>query len=1246
MIDLSKLESWGPRILEFDSMLRDEKRGRNALQVVLEDLEQDGSEPKPLWRALKPWAVLLAYSAELSKNKATDHPSLPKEGEIWDMAQAIPLPEGSATPDRRAELQWHLITAFWSTAGRLLPSNIAALDGAAQQNAWFEEWHEAFLRAQRLPVGSRERSNAIKDCDCLLELIARLFEMSPIDVPPAADAWFASVDAQAVAYGQAECCRENKLVDPASSDMGNSQLARPLVAALAAVWRVLLARPVDAFWDFLVDECARASRERRPGTREQRGEWIDLLLRHWAAREKVIEELLENRNLVRLLDREITDQLEIPWVPGHELQVALLGPSSSGKTSVMFASKAKGYVDVSTAYRKLGDGAEAIKADEDEVEKHEKKWEENSETNTEKELLIARSKEVEDLASFTFFDTVGEGYFKGDTKPTYPPEFLEARYALRPPSVIMLTVAGIQLETLEVDPHRTNLNNVIEAIKKTPRADVIRKHLTADGKEPDVDLFRDRINASRPVILLISHIDRMIERLTHRYEPEVWGAADVDDDHKKNLLELSLTSEVLRLDDFDLIGKSREYALARLRQDRELLRSPPRLRIIIDTLGKLSGVVQMFSEAGLSNLQILFIRPIRKPEYSRSKITTVQRPPEFPGINTLWQHLTATVVRKSAVARKKTLNNTLVTQLTSSIEKLDSLEDRAAKFSSEKLDLRSLDVETFRKAADAVGLTKYANRVSAGKVGPEKLYGYVSEKNSDLKMLVDDLCSKLVTLDLEIDATLLEIMKIMGVPAKKEGRFENFGTFVKSGNAVGEYPYTEGKKFHLDWLQDERETYDQERGNRYRASSEAGDSDEMNFTDRLRSAIEDIAVKKSAEHDFLLTLIASQQRIIAQRIPAPETDIPPHGISLHGIHGALWDMCKWRNRDADGIPGQEEQWIKKNANRNFQELLDLNSRGKDQSSAELDWKDIEKALLQLAGFNPFLLTLHVGLFESDRHKVYAVETTLKRPKDESVSHLAVAALKDLRDLGRHLRTDRELKNRLQRLGALAALKPLLTELGYRPETVFDAIAQGRGGATYKAIMKAEQDLRDIKEGKNEKKAIYEYVIGPFGIKRQIRNRKIAAIGSELQGAEIQTADFIIVGHKGREDSLALRAPFNAVLFTRRLIDQAIELELSPILRNHDGDIAKVFMAELRSLKAYVDNCKDSLVKLHETLKERLLGERCVYLHASKLVDQSSHLGRQLDNLIKPFQPGGVPQQLPSFDQRCNALTGIVKQLLG
>jgi hypothetical protein len=151
---------------------------------------------------------------------------------------------------------------------------------------------------------------------------------------------------------------------------------------------------------------------------------------------------------VKLEDRIITDQPEVPWVAGHELHVALLGPSSSGKTSLMFASKAKGYVDVSTAYRKFGDGDVGIVADEAEVKKYEKEWRENSkEPNTEKELLIARSKEVKDLASFTFFDTIGERFFQGATKSTYPPEFLEARYARRPPSVVMLTVAGIQLDT-------------------------------------------------------------------------------------------------------------------------------------------------------------------------------------------------------------------------------------------------------------------------------------------------------------------------------------------------------------------------------------------------------------------------------------------------------------------------------------------------------------------------------------------------------------------------------------------------------------------------------------------------------------------------------------------------------------------------------------------------------------------------------------------------------------------------------
>lgn len=1224
---LSKLESWGPDIQDFDRILGDETRDRNALQVALAKLAREGAESKPLWPALKPWAVLLEHRARLSYGD----PSLPKEGEVWDMALSMGLPSQRQSSNRRAELQRHLITAFWPRAGKLMASRLDALDGVEQQTNWFEEWREAFLRARQAEVDTPGRMDAIKDCDCLLELIARLFESSNPALAPAADTWFNSVDAQAVAYAQAECCRKNDLVNP-SADMTSDEQARPLIATLATVWRARLAAPVVSGEHLVAGLAAHPGQgpaKNRPGTTKQREEWIDLLLRHWAARDTVIEELLARRDILRLEDRNITEQPEIPWAPGHEMQVALFGPSASGKTSLMFASKVKGYVDVATAYRKLGDDPTA---DQEAVNQVEQLW--RAGVKTEGENLVARTK-VENFASFTFFDVRGEQYFRGRPDPsggkpasTYSKEFLQTRYARRPPSLIMLMANGGQLDAFTIKPDSgsadydssilADLGTLINVIKESP----------IDTEEA----IRDQINASRPVMLLISHTDKMVEELTRRYTKEVWNSTVVETVATADL-EKSLTSEVLRLADFDLVREDRAHALARLKRDRKLLLSPSRLRIVLDTVDKMFAVVQKFSAGGLSNLQILFLQPFDQKWKPEDSLTAYV--PDFPGVDTLWAHLRATAVPKSIKARELALRRSLIEQLKCNIDKkIEPIAQHASAFRLPSFGQLNHDTE-FQNAASAIGLSELANLVVAGTWRPSTLSEYLkgndARRETEFAKTLDKLCNTVEDLDNKILSAISDVMTVVGVPTEIP-----FSTFMKSYNAVGRYPYTEDQDLNLDWLRDARKTYTEIRSQRGQGVGDISGSDAPKPIDRVRRFVEDIdkTDENSVYLKILLDLVEEQKRILDQRI-TEKID-----IALHGVHGALYDMCKWRNRGRDEADYPEGKWIKSNEARRFKEIVDFNSRDEDKDNSDSEWVSIEQALLQLRDFNPRLPTLHVGLFESDRGKVYAVERTLK---DKSISRLAVAALKDLRDLGRLLRTRGSSTGRLRSLASLEALRPLLAALGYRPETVFKAIAEGKDWSILGEIRQAERDLRNLKGKRNP---AYEYVTSVLGNNKQIHREKIREIGLSLKKSLIQADDRdIIVGHDGREDTLGVRAPHNAVIFARLLVERASAEQLSPLLSDHKGNVTAAFIAELNSLSERVGACATSLAKLHETLRELLLYERCAYVDGAELLNGHSDLAQKLGTLIQPVEHEGEPNPLKPFEDRYNDFEKVVTELL-
>jgi len=1240
-------------VAAFKRLLVNPTRGRQDLATALRRLRDQSEALGARWPVLTAWTLLL-------ERRGRRDAACPSVGEIYDMVRAAPFRKNGGQ-ERWADLEPHLVTAVWPDLEPLLPAEQLALP--AIETKWFEEWRSAFLRARGTGSGTPQRADAIRDCDCMLNLVVQLFSAPAGGGPSASDAWFGILHEQAAAYARAERCRTRKqpghrLVRPA--DLDDFDSARSLVASLAAVWRGRLDRP-GVEGDALIAGLARRTAYLRredgafeerdgaildgPGSAEARQEWIGLLLRYWAADDGVIEDLLARRKIVTVEDRKTFPTRPIAWVGGQELQVSLVGPSASGKTSLMFASEKLGHVEVSTAYLKLG---------AKETEDHRKiiavareKWETRKASNTEDDRFVARSPVKDQLCSFTFLDVGGERYFPliRPASPTaadgqtvtegvapYTRKILAKRYENRPPSLVMVLADGAQPEQSTEDRRGflNRLDLLIDVIDESPTS-------------PETKDSRNEINASRPVYLLITHVDEMIDKIVAQCDQAFCEDTDAATEDEIADLQRVLTSEILRCDDLGLdFGiQERTSVLARLKKDRALLGSPPRLRVVLDAVDGIFDTAQRFAAKGLDNLHLLFLRPVGDRDTM-----------DFPGVGVLWDHLWAQVAPASAKARRDALRNRLVTRLDDGLAEVEKLSTHAAKLDG--LLRKTIDEKGAMNQAHAVKLAQSKSRVANKSEVPAKLEDVLASKDqkglygrvnpTQFEQYVEEVCRAVDMVDKAVADAVEDVLTIIGVPPRKKfSELDEMYFDIEKNQEPTQQE--ELRRILSEWQEQYR--------NEMSKPEKPGDLPKtLDQAEKLLNQVEERSIEDGGNDineglGVLRSLLKERKQVAEQTLPAARE------AWFHAVEGVLFDTCAWRNRarKPENL-SSVEKWIgdKENKNATIGSTLEGNFAHTDPDRSQKSWsEEILPAIRQLAGFDPALRTLHLSLSEIDRVKVYSYEKVFG---EREFGTAAWKALSKLRELAEYLRRGKRLPARLRGLAALVVLKPLLEDMRFKAQVLFGtaALEDGKDDATNKGVKfnslkEAEKELESAaSEWKN-----FGFIKRVFS-KSDVRNTWLGEIRKHVSGAQeklesFSKADVRPVEMSASENQKECTEALNRVKFARIVIDHARTLGLGQCLRESGSDPAQAFGKEIERAQYLIGMSATALKELYHELNEILLRERWWYLEGSGLLSGHDEIRKRLGEVFKGQVDGNTLAGLDSFKERRAIFDDCVTALL-
>lgn len=1197
-VDVTKLRAERAKAKEavatFERALTNRDRTSRELGSALAGLRDARDKVEAHWPVLRGWTLLLA------------HPGAASEGEIYDMIMAARFFLPNQSP--MEQLQLHLATVVWPGLSRFIGN--LSFDGVEAR--WLDAWLQ--LREQ-VPYDAR-REDRLEDCDALLELIARLFGMSSGETVPASAGWVGALHEQAASYARLERCLDDPqlpLVTP-SSNLADRPLAYAFVGSLAAVYSAALANPglpgaaiasllarTPAFLRARTGDLQARDGADSDGPRsgDRRAEWIELLLGYWAADDAVVEALLSRRGIIKLKDRVRSETRPLTWVDGHEQRIALIGPSGAGKTSLMMGSDALRQV---TIYHALGESHDK------EVEELREIWRKGELSNTEHELFMARTG-IRNLCSFTFIDVNGESYFPQDADKLPNLEVIKLRYARRPPTVVMLMLNGNRPLEMVVGK---KLDETIGAIRDSPvkaggdsTAAVGRGYLGADDHfEPAA------LNHSRPIYLLVSHADEMIGRVLADRDDELVGGLEP---HKGAVeeLEAKLSAKVLRLEDLHLDPQISDRAAARavLKCDRELLKSPAALRVILDAIDIFWGAAQAFAAAGLDNIHLHFLR------------SGGGTPPKTTGVESLWKHLWLVTSPASRVARKSALERRLSIRLEQELREADGsvvtldgielLRPTRAKFQADatQIGLASIRRAVIKKFKEP-GLS--LDKLLSDSGGPSIFSGRFK---GQLQRIMEEYDNSLAMLDERIGAAVKSILELNGIPVSK-----TFGAFSSERLLIKQ-------EENLKQLEKWRRQY-------LTAVSHSTPSDVAD-AERLLQKLPG----ENSEGRALLQRLLDEYR----SLDLDSGDAARSGSMFHALRGALNDTCMWRNlpiRLPEGAKDDwsvAEKWLAENPALTISEALNiyfnkLQKDEKDDEKRDSDWNErILPAIRLLSGFRPMLPTLHVDLLETDHAKVRSVEVALARFE---VSKRGVEALNDIRGLAVIVRGGIPMGARLRALVTLAALEPLLKSLNIDAEKLAHKSAV--------QSFRMAQDKLDEADSLWRSRSFFSF-IKP--------NPKLHSdINKAITDAKNLLADYGANGGQpvGGEASRSREATKRA----KRIIDFALwlasDIQQSPFevgLGKPCEDIGDIFGSQIENVQKAVEKCKMSLKRFYDAMHGALLQERYHYLLEAGLLTNENAIAANLGAIFTEDPDPGNELPVQSKQERYKqAVTTLLSRL--
>ncbi|MBB5760245.1 hypothetical protein HNR00_004994 [Methylorubrum rhodinum] len=1179
-------------VADFNGVLTNPSRTSRDLGAALVSLRRSREQLGAHWPVIRGWTQLLIHRGDVS------------EGEIYDMMKLAGfVPRLAET--RIAQLDLHLAAAVWPGLSTFLGE--PAVEGIEQH--WFDEW--LALHAQ-----ARGNEDMLEDCDALLELMARLFGMSHNGAIPASAAWVGALHEQAAAYALQERGLddpERPLVTP-SRDIADRASAHALVASLGAVYSEALASPNQPARQLAAQLAGRPAYLRSvtgalelrkgeeydgPAAAARRPEWIELLLGFWAADNAVVAALLEKRSLIRLNARRVLEPRPIIWVDGQEQRIALIGPSGAGKTSLMLASSELAGVPKVTVYHALGPAGDG------EVKELWADWLNGEAKNTEQESFIARTA-VENLCSFSFIDISGESYFPQSPDRLQSLEVIRLRYARRPPAVVMLMLNGGRPREMVAGK---KLDDALDVIRNSPPESKATPGSRPRIAWPEEEIDNQALNHSRPVYLLVSHVDTLIGNvLADRDDALARGMRPGKD--LVDRLEKALTDHVLRFEELGLEPTRGGEAAARtiLMRDAELLRSPSLLRLVLDSLGIFYGPAQSCAAANLDNLHLHFLR------------SGGGKPPVTLGVEALWKHLWTKTRPASTGARKAALKLRLATLIETEFKKVA---DRVVAF--DDIELPRLTRAAFQAGAEAVNLASMKKEVLESFRRPDgglqNLLGdgaahsiFDGRFGAEYKNLVGPYDENLTRLNDKIEAATLSVLDLMGIPAD-----ETFAEFNRKRSLIS------GEQ-NLKRLQGWRQQYLSAVPGPAPVAP-TGDIDEAR---QLLNGLGKADTTRQAGRQLLERLLEEHQNIEEARRETVRTQ-----SMFHALRGALNDSCVWRNMPInpdkaieDGWAGAES-WIKNHPALCMSEALYTNF-AKTVAQSEDDWVSrIGPAIRLLTGYRPLLPTLHVNLLETDQAKIRSVEETYARL---DVRERGLDALNAIRNLAVVVRGGVPLATRLRAIATLAALGPLLRSLSIDPDKL---ASEPANAVTAFNSAQTELDLVDVKW---RSRNLFDFT--------RPNPDLLKAMSGSLDKVRNQLADYAanggqpVGGEAGASRDATQRAmrTVDLALWVARNIEEA---PFSAQFSDSGTDLYDAFSREIQAVSVSINNCKVALQRFYDTLRNAILHERYLYLvEAGLLVGENA----VANNLAEVFADRDHGSELP-LDSKEARYKQVVKTLL-
>ncbi|WP_370169408.1 hypothetical protein [Bradyrhizobium elkanii] len=1169
-------------VAAFGRTLTDKQRTSAQLASALAELRNARDRLDAHWPVLQAWTLLLV------------HPQAASEGEIYDMIRIAGFaPSGQSPMDQSPidRIQLHLVTVVWPGLSRFVGN--PSFEGI--EGNWFDVW----LQFRKQVQNDLRREDRLADCDALLELVARLFGLSTGNTQPASDAWVGALHEQAASYARRERCLDDPdrpLVTP-SIDLADRALAHAFVASLGAVYSASLDNPgvpsapiaamLSAKPAFLraqngVLQLRDGSRIDGPRSSERRAEWIELLLGYWAAADAVVAELLAMRGIIKLNDRGNSAARPLTWADGHEQRIALIGPSGVGKSSLMLASADLRQVTIQHALGSIG---------EDKVTALKELWRKGEVKNTERESFIART-EVKSLCSFSFIDVNGESYFPQAPGRLQSLEVIKLRYARRPPAIVMLMLNGGRPREMVVGKQ---LNDAIGVIRDSP---VNAGSAATEAADPesvwtDPPIDHNALNQSRPVYLLVSHVDHLIVNVLADCDTELAGGLEPSKVASDGL-EAELAAKVLRLEDLHIDPRRIDKTAARavLKLDRNLLASPAVLRVILDAMDIFFGPSQAFAAQGLSNIHLHFLR------------SGGGAPPKTTGVDTLWEHLWDVTRAASRDARKTALERRLAIRVEHelrdvvdgrvSVATLDGIELARPKRAEFRADAAQLRVDTMRPLvakkfeSPSLSLDKLLSDKSGSSIFSGRFTG-------EFQRLIGEYDTSIAKLDQRIGAVVKSVLELIGIPVS-----ETFGTF-SSGRLLIK------QDENLEQLEKWRRQYLIDVPQRALPDDVADAGHLLDELPRGNGRAGGRALLEHLLHEYWSPTMESR-------------DAARTGNMFHALRGALNDTCMWRNlplRRPDGAEDEwtaAEKWIAENPALTMSEALNIEfgkpPKGDDNDKRASDWNEkIRPAIRLLAGFRPMLPTLHVNLLEIDQAKVRSVTDTLPR---FDVTVRGVEALDDIRELAVIVRGGIPMDARLRFLATLATLEPLLESLNIAS----DKLAHDSENAVTR--LETAQSELDRVDARWRSRPLFSFVKPDptllTGIKDDLGKVRSLLVDYGANGAQPVGGE---AGASRAATRRAMRTVDFALWVARNIKQSPLQVELS----NPDKDIADVFGSQIEAVQKAIEKCKDSLKRFYDTARNALLQERYHYLVEAGLLTGEPAIAGNLSGIFIRQDPG-------------------------